>query len=48
MNTEIELTDKEPAANPAMPANFIEIIINEDIKTGKYGGRVHTPFSPGA
>lgn len=46
MNTEIELTDKEPAANPAMPANFIEIIINEDIKTGKYGGRVHTRFPP--
>ena len=46
MNTEIEDMDKEPAANPAMPANFIEVIINEDIKTGKYGNRVHTRFPP--
>ena len=46
MNTEIEAKDKEPGANPAMPANFIEVIINEDIKTGKYGTRVHTRFPP--
>ncbi|MBL7047771.1 MAG: hypothetical protein ISR95_09125, partial [Candidatus Marinimicrobia bacterium] len=26
--------------------NFIEEIIEEDLKTGKYGGRVHTRFPP--
>ncbi|WP_245867510.1 Glutamine--tRNA ligase [Sporomusa silvacetica DSM 10669] len=46
MNTEIEAIEKEPGANPAMPANFIEVSINEDIKTGKYGNRVHTRFPP--
>ncbi len=28
------------------PPNFIKDIIEEDIKTGKYGGRVHTRFPP--
>ncbi|NPV10499.1 MAG: glutamine--tRNA ligase/YqeY domain fusion protein [Ignavibacteria bacterium] len=28
------------------PKNFIEEIIEEDIRTGKYGGRVHTRFPP--
>ncbi|MGB9665173.1 MAG: glutamine--tRNA ligase/YqeY domain fusion protein [Ignavibacteria bacterium] len=28
------------------PKNFIEEIIEEDIHTGKYGGRVHTRFPP--
>jgi len=28
------------------PANFIETIINEDLKTGRYGNRVHTRFPP--
>lgn len=28
------------------PANFIEAIINHDLKTGKYGNRVHTRFPP--
>ena len=28
------------------PANFIEAVIEEDIRTGKYGGRVHTRFPP--
>ncbi|TWH52115.1 glutamine--tRNA ligase/YqeY domain fusion protein [Sporomusa sp. KB1] len=46
MSTEIEAIEKEPGANPAMPANFIEVSINEDIKTGKYGDRVHTRFPP--
>ena len=27
-------------------ANFIHAIINEDLETGKYGGRVHTRFPP--
>ena len=28
------------------PSNFIEAIINDDLKTGKYGNRVHTRFPP--
>jgi glutaminyl-tRNA synthetase len=28
------------------PSNFIKQIIEEDIKSGKYGGRVHTRFPP--
>jgi glutaminyl-tRNA synthetase len=28
------------------PVDFIRTIINEDLKTGKYGGRVHTRFPP--
>lgn len=46
MSTEAERLDKEIAANPAIPANFIEAIVNEDIKTGKYGGKVCTRFPP--
>ncbi|CVK19409.1 glutamine--tRNA ligase/YqeY domain fusion protein [Sporomusa sphaeroides] len=46
MNNESKDMDKETAANAAMPANFIEVIINEDNKTGKYGNRVHTRFPP--
>ncbi|SDF31458.1 glutamine--tRNA ligase/YqeY domain fusion protein [Sporomusa acidovorans] len=47
MNTEeIEAKENETIANPATPANFIEIMINEDIKTGKYDKRVHTRFPP--
>ncbi|HEY48618.1 MAG TPA: glutamine--tRNA ligase/YqeY domain fusion protein [Dehalococcoidia bacterium] len=30
----------------AAPTDFIRAIINEDLKTGKYGGRVHTRFPP--
>jgi glutaminyl-tRNA synthetase len=29
-----------------MPSDFIRDIINEDIRTGKFGGRVHTRFPP--
>jgi len=28
------------------PVDFVRAIINEDLKTGKYGGRVHTRFPP--
>ena len=28
------------------PSNFIQDIIEEDLRTGKYGGRVHTRFPP--
>ena len=31
---------------PSRPRNFIEEIIEDDIRTGRYGGRVHTRFPP--
>ena len=31
---------------PAAPSNFIREIILDDLKTNKYGGRVHTRFPP--
>ncbi|EPR41426.1 Glutaminyl-tRNA synthetase [Desulfovibrio sp. X2] len=31
---------------PAMPSNFIKAIIEEDMRTDKWGGRVHTRFPP--
>ena len=34
---------REPSA---LEANFIQNIINEDFKTNKYNGRVHTRFPP--
>ena len=42
---------KEPEApaaapEPASPSNFIREIILDDLKTNKYGGRVHTRFPP--
>src|ERR1043166_4229489 len=33
-------------AEPAEAKNFIREIIDEDLKTGKYGGRVQTRFPP--
>ncbi|RME74654.1 MAG: glutamine--tRNA ligase/YqeY domain fusion protein [Chloroflexi bacterium] len=36
------MSDTEPKG----PTNFIEEIIEEDLRTGKYGGRVHTRFPP--
>lgn len=39
MNTSTETKEKEPL-------NFIEEIIEEDIRNGKHGGRVHTRFPP--
>jgi len=32
--------------SPSALTDFIRQIINEDLKTGKYGGRVHTRFPP--
>lgn len=32
--------------NFVTPPNFIKAIIEEDLKSGKYGGRVHTRFPP--
>ncbi len=37
----MNITDKEPR-----PLNFIEAIIEEDLKNGKNNGRVHTRFPP--
>ncbi len=33
-------------SEPSSSTDFIRTIINEDMKTGKYGGRVHTRFPP--
>ncbi len=39
--------EPEPKApSPSRPRNFIQEIIDEDLKTNKYGGRVHTRFPP--
>jgi glutaminyl-tRNA synthetase len=35
-----------PPKEPAPVVDFIRAIIREDLKTGKYGGRVHTRFPP--
>jgi glutaminyl-tRNA synthetase len=34
------------ASSPAGPSHFIRDIILDDMKTGKFGGRVHTRFPP--
>jgi glutaminyl-tRNA synthetase len=42
-------TNEAPGAEPAAeagPSNFIREIILDDLKTNKYGGRVHTRFPP--
>jgi len=36
----------EPAGENKAPTNFIHAIIEEDIRNGKNGGRVHTRFPP--
>jgi glutaminyl-tRNA synthetase len=33
-------------SEPTSPLNFIETIIEDDLNTGKFGGRVHTRFPP--
>jgi glutaminyl-tRNA synthetase len=44
--------ERNPAASETTPAenggtvDFIRAIINEDNRTGRYGGRVHTRFPP--
>ncbi len=35
-----------PRAGAAASSDFVRDIITEDLKTGKYGGRVHTRFPP--
>jgi glutaminyl-tRNA synthetase len=34
------------AGDPAPPLNFIQALIEEDNRTGRFGGRVHTRFPP--
>lgn len=34
------------SANKSEPTNFIEEIVEEHLRTGKFGGRVHTRFPP--
>jgi glutaminyl-tRNA synthetase len=36
----------EPPASPAGPSHFIREIILDDLKSNKFGGRVHTRFPP--
>ena len=33
-------------SKPAKPSHFIQEIIDEDMRTNRYGGRVHTRFPP--
>jgi glutaminyl-tRNA synthetase len=39
-------TAATPVQGPVAPSNFIREIILEDLKTGKFQGRVHTRFPP--
>src|SRR5713226_276598 len=41
-NPNVEQDIKEPARS----LHFIETIVEEDLKSNKYGGRVHTRFPP--
>jgi glutaminyl-tRNA synthetase len=43
---EKELENSTIADKPSEPRNFIREIIDEDLKTDKFGGRVHTRFPP--
>ena len=45
MSTEIS-GQGQPAAVEAPPSHFVRDAILEDLKTNKYGGRVHTRFPP--
>src|SRR5690242_11273031 len=44
MSANPELIEKRPEETG--PGNFIRDIILDDLKTNKYGGRVHTRFPP--
>ncbi|MGB8656329.1 MAG: glutamine--tRNA ligase/YqeY domain fusion protein [Candidatus Zixiibacteriota bacterium] len=43
---EKEKKETHPPSHSAPPSNFIREIITEDLKTNKWGGRVHTRFPP--
>ena len=38
--------EKNPAAEPPIASNFVRNIIDEDLRTGKWDGRVETRFPP--
>ncbi|MEK6570946.1 MAG: glutamate--tRNA ligase family protein, partial [Bacteroidota bacterium] len=38
--------NNKPSAQPPEPRNFIREIIDEDLRTNKFGGRVQTRFPP--
>jgi glutaminyl-tRNA synthetase len=42
----LSIPGEPPEATASAPSNFIRDIILEDLKTGKFGGRVHTRFPP--
>jgi glutaminyl-tRNA synthetase len=44
--TNVKPPAEAESAAPAGPSNFIRDIIVDDLKTNKYGGRVHTRFPP--
>ena len=50
MSSEPESGTRVPAdsaaSESAAPANFIHALIDEDMRTGRFGGRVHTRFPP--
>ncbi|MGB8131094.1 MAG: glutamine--tRNA ligase/YqeY domain fusion protein [Candidatus Angelobacter sp.] len=46
MTTSNSRPEETPAPEPARPSNFIRDTIIEDLKTGKYNGRVWTRFPP--
>jgi glutaminyl-tRNA synthetase len=47
MTSQVETTDiSTPPPDSAPRSNFIQDIIDEDMKTGKFDGRVHTRFPP--
>jgi len=46
MNEEKKPAGQDDSAGSAAPQHFIRAMIREDLRTGKYGGRVHTRFPP--
>lgn len=43
---ETDTASSSGAASPAAPTNFVRNLIDEDLRTGRFGGRVHTRFPP--
>jgi glutaminyl-tRNA synthetase len=46
MNAESITNETNEAGAVAAPSNFIRDIVDQDMRTNKYGGRVHTRFPP--
>ncbi len=45
-NEEFNKNEIKPEGESSLPTNFIQLIINEDMKNNTYGGKVHTRFPP--